>query len=111
MTILMLFSRAPRPPRTRATPWLRNRLYRRLMKVDPADPAAPFNLGNLLRSFGRIVEVEAIYREATKADPSFAEAWYNLAPDACGACVSQKVFKAYAKIPSGKDGFGPRLNS
>ena len=26
------------------------RLYRRLMKMDPADPTAPFNLGNVLRS-------------------------------------------------------------
>lgn len=55
------------------------RLYRRVMKMDPADPAAPFNLANLLRSNGRIVEAEAGYREATQADPSFAEAWYNLA--------------------------------
>jgi tetratricopeptide (TPR) repeat protein len=55
------------------------RLYRRVMKMDPGDPAAAFNLGNLLRSTGRGVEAEAAFRTATKADPSYADAWYNLA--------------------------------
>ena len=55
------------------------RLYRKVMRIDPRDPAAAFNLGNLLRSIGRKVEAEAAYRAATKADPRFAEAWYNLA--------------------------------
>jgi tetratricopeptide (TPR) repeat protein len=55
------------------------RLYRRLMKLDPADPAAPFNLGNVLRACGRNLEAETAYRAAVKADPDFAEAWYNLA--------------------------------
>ena len=55
------------------------RLYRRVIKLDPAGPAAPFNLGNVLRSSGRTFEAEAAYREAVRADPSFASAWYNLA--------------------------------
>jgi len=55
------------------------RLYRRVMRIDPGDPAAAFNLGNLLRSSGQKVEAEKAYRSATKADPGFAEAWYNLA--------------------------------
>jgi tetratricopeptide (TPR) repeat protein len=55
------------------------RLYRKVMRVDPRDPAAAFNLGNLLRSLGKKVEAEVAYRAATKADPHFAEAWYNLA--------------------------------
>ena len=54
------------------------RLYRLLMKCDPTDAAAPFNLGNMLRSNGRRVEAEAALRAATRADPMFAEAWYNL---------------------------------
>ena len=54
------------------------RLYRVLMKCDPADAAAPFNLGNMLRANGRKVEAEAALRAATRADPLFAEAWYNL---------------------------------
>jgi tetratricopeptide (TPR) repeat protein len=54
-------------------------LYRRAMKIDPGDPAAPFNLGNVLRAAGRSVEAETAYRAAVKADPGFAEAWYNLA--------------------------------
>jgi tetratricopeptide (TPR) repeat protein len=55
------------------------RLYRRAMNMDPADPAAPFNLGNVLRSVGRSLEAEAAYRAAVKADPRFSQAWYNLA--------------------------------
>jgi len=54
-------------------------LYRRAMKMDPADPAAPFNLGNVLRVLGRSLEAETAYRAAVKADPRFAQAWYNLA--------------------------------
>jgi tetratricopeptide (TPR) repeat protein len=55
------------------------RLYRRAMNMDPADPAAPFNLGNVMRSMGRSLEAETAYRAAIKADPRFAQAWYNLA--------------------------------
>ena len=55
------------------------RLYRRAMKLDPADAAAPFNLGNVLRAAGRSLEAETAYRAAVKADRDFALAWYNLA--------------------------------
>jgi tetratricopeptide (TPR) repeat protein len=55
------------------------RFYRRVMKMDPADPAAPFSLGNVLRSSGRDLEAEAAYRTSMRADPDFASAWYNLA--------------------------------
>jgi len=55
------------------------RLYRRVMKADPTDAAAPFNLGNVLRANGRNLEAETAYRAAVKADPDFAQAWYNLA--------------------------------
>ena len=48
------------------------------MKSDPTDAAAPFNLGNMLRADGRKVEAEAAFRAATRADPMFGEAWYNL---------------------------------
>ncbi len=54
------------------------RLYRILMKSDPTDASAPFNLGNLLRASARNVEAEAALRVATCADPTFADAWYNL---------------------------------
>lgn len=53
--------------------------YRRVMKLDPTDPAAGLNLGNLLRAQGRLVEAEAAYRVAVKADPRFAAVWHNLA--------------------------------
>jgi tetratricopeptide (TPR) repeat protein len=55
------------------------RLYRKVMRIDPGDPTAAFNLGNLMRSAGQKVEAEKAYRAATKADSMFAEAWYNLA--------------------------------
>ena len=54
------------------------RLYRIMMKSDPMDAAAPFNLGNMLRRCARKIEAEAALRAATRADPSFGEAWYNL---------------------------------
>ena len=54
------------------------RIYRLLMKSDPTDASAPFNLGNMLRAHARNVEGEAALRAATRADPTFAEAWYNL---------------------------------
>jgi tetratricopeptide (TPR) repeat protein len=54
------------------------RLYRVLMKSDPTDASAPFNLGNLLRASARNIEAEAALRAATRADPTFADAWYNL---------------------------------
>jgi tetratricopeptide (TPR) repeat protein len=55
------------------------RLYRILMKTDPTDAAAPFNLANMLRAAARNVEAEAALRAATRANPAFPEAWYNLA--------------------------------
>jgi tetratricopeptide (TPR) repeat protein len=54
------------------------RLYRTVIKGDPKDAAAPFNLGNMLRACGRKAEAEAAFRDATRLDPFFAEAWYNL---------------------------------
>jgi tetratricopeptide (TPR) repeat protein len=75
------------------------RLYRKVMRIDPSDPTAAFNLGNLLRSVGLKVEAEAAYRAATKADARFAEAWYNLAdvlddqnrPDKAAVCLQRAL--------------------
>jgi tetratricopeptide (TPR) repeat protein len=53
-------------------------LYRILMKSDPTDASAPFNLGNMLRACARNIEAEAALRAATRFDPTFADAWYNL---------------------------------
>jgi tetratricopeptide (TPR) repeat protein len=54
------------------------RLYCLVMKSDPADASASFNLGNMLRANARYVEAEAALRTATRVDPEFAQAWYNL---------------------------------
>jgi tetratricopeptide (TPR) repeat protein len=75
------------------------RLYRFLMKSDPTDASAPFNLGNMLRASARTVEAEAALRAATRANPAFAEAWYNLADllddqgrsDAAVECLRQSA--------------------
>jgi tetratricopeptide (TPR) repeat protein len=55
------------------------RLYEKVVRMDPSDPTAAFNLGKLLRGSGQKVEAETAYRSAIKADARFAEAWYNLA--------------------------------
>src|SRR5262249_27902319 len=69
------------------------RLYRKIMRMEPNDPAAAFNLGNLLRALGQKVEAEAASRAAIKADADFAEAWYNLADmlDDQGQCDKAAV--------------------
>ena len=54
-------------------------LYRRVMLLDPKDPAPAFNLGNILRAAGRAADAEAAYRHAVRADPAFAPGWHNLA--------------------------------
>lgn len=53
-------------------------LYRRCLKLDQQDPAAPFNLANVLREQGRVREAMLYCRMALARDPRFAEAWYNL---------------------------------
>jgi thioredoxin-like negative regulator of GroEL len=45
------------------------RLYRVLMKSDPTDASAPFNLGNMLRADGRNVE-DLFRRDFAKAPPT-----------------------------------------
>ena len=78
------------------------RLYRLLMKSDPTDASAPFNLGNMLRAAARTVEAEAALRAATRANPAFGEAWYNLAdllddqgrPEAAVECLRKALLVA-----------------
>jgi tetratricopeptide (TPR) repeat protein len=54
------------------------RLYRLVMKLDPEEAAAPFNLANIFCAQNKPIEAELLYREAVVRDPGFAEAWYNL---------------------------------
>jgi Tetratricopeptide repeat len=48
------------------------------MNCDPTDTAPPFNLANLFWATGRKIEAAAALRAATRTDPTFAEARYNL---------------------------------
>jgi tetratricopeptide (TPR) repeat protein len=54
------------------------RLYRLVIKLDPEDAAAPFNLANIFRVRSKPIEAETLYKGAVARDPAFAEAWYNL---------------------------------
>ena len=50
-----------------------------LMKSDPTDASAPFNLGNMLRAACSHCRSRSGFAGATRANPTFGEAWYNLA--------------------------------
>ena len=76
------------------------KLYRLLMKRDPTDASAPFNLGNMLRAAARTVEAEAALRAATRANPAFAEAWYNLADLLDDQGRSQAAIECMRKHPT-----------
>jgi tetratricopeptide (TPR) repeat protein len=54
-------------------------LYATAMRADANDPVLPFNLGNVFDSQGRTAEAKIAWQAAIARDPSFAEAWYNLA--------------------------------
>lgn len=53
--------------------------YRRCLDLDPREPTAAFNLGNIYRNGGRITQARLCLHFAVAIDPGFAEAWYNLA--------------------------------
>ena len=55
------------------------RLYRIALGIDRTDPVIPFNLGNILDALERPLEAALAYRQAIGRDPTFAEAWVNLA--------------------------------
>jgi tetratricopeptide (TPR) repeat protein len=54
-------------------------LYTTAMRADTSDPVLPFNLGNVFQAQGRASEAKVAWQIAVARDPSFAEAWYNLA--------------------------------
>jgi tetratricopeptide (TPR) repeat protein len=53
--------------------------YGTALRMDPADPVIPFNLGNVLDAAGEAAEAAVSYQRAIAADPTFADAWLNLA--------------------------------
>ena len=54
------------------------RWYETAGRLDPADPVAPFNLGNVLDELGLPLEAEIAYRRAIARSPDMADAWFNL---------------------------------
>ncbi len=54
------------------------RWYELALRLDAADPVAPFNLGNVLDELGLPVEAEVAYRLALTRSPDMADAWFNL---------------------------------
>ena len=75
------------------------RLYRRVMRIDPADPTAAFNLGNLLRARRPQGRGRGGLSGGDQGRSRFAEAWYNLAdvlddqrhPDKAVACLERAL--------------------
>lgn len=53
-------------------------IYNRVLQMRPAHPAALNNLGNLLKTLGRMSEAVAVYEKAIAHNPDSASAWYNL---------------------------------
>jgi tetratricopeptide (TPR) repeat protein len=54
-------------------------LYSTALRADAGDPVLPFNLGNVFDAQGRGAEAKIAWQIAVARDPSFADAWYNLA--------------------------------
>ena len=54
-------------------------LYTTALRADSNDPVIPFNLGNAFDAQGRPAEAKIAWQIAVARDPTFAEAWYNLA--------------------------------
>jgi tetratricopeptide (TPR) repeat protein len=79
------------------------RLYRIALQMDGADPIIPFNLGNTLDALGRTREAALAYHQAIARDPTFAEAFVNLAAleEAAGRTGAAEAFlrKALAVQP------------
>ena len=55
------------------------RLYQRLLKGQPNDPAILFYIGNVYRQQGKLMPAAKAYRKALSLDPNFFEALLNLA--------------------------------
>jgi tetratricopeptide (TPR) repeat protein len=53
--------------------------YRRAIRLDPVNPSAQLNLGNVLLARGRRSAARERFSQAAALDPSHACAWFNLA--------------------------------
>jgi TM2 domain-containing membrane protein YozV len=70
---------------------------REMIRVNPNDAEAHFNLGSLLMNLQRYDEAEKELREAIRIDPSFAEARYNL--ELLIRAKTEHAIKVENKIP------------
>ena len=78
-TTPMPFSSPPRPPKKKATSPPPSASTAGSMNMDTADPAAPFNLGNVLRASGRNLRRRPLIAPPSRPRPDSRSAWYNLA--------------------------------
>jgi tetratricopeptide (TPR) repeat protein len=74
--------------------------YRKGIEIDPEDPAAHFNLGELYYDLEELEEAEEECREAVRLDPGFNMAYLTLG----GICMDQdrtrdavRYFEQYLK--------------
>lgn len=74
--------------------------FRALAERTPADPLAPFKLGNALVHQGRLDEAAAAYQAALQRDPRFAKAASNLATVYL-MLASQALHTAMDHLPPG----------
>ena len=54
-------------------------LFNYVVKIAPTDPFPLFNLGNFLLRNNRHIEAVKCYEKVLKLDPSFTDAFYNIA--------------------------------
>ena len=53
-------------------------IFRQVIKIDPNDASAHYNLGKALRQQGKLEEAVASYQQAIQLDPNYAIAYNNL---------------------------------
>ncbi|WP_051767888.1 tetratricopeptide repeat protein [Sphingobium sp. DC-2] len=80
-------------------PALASTALRKAIESHPSDPVHHNNLGIALRQMGQLQEAEACYLEATRLNPDYAQAWYNLA----------NLYAAQDRPDSAADAYGAAL--
>jgi len=101
-----------------ARSWARNRdyadpekIWRGCLQVDPDNPRAHNNLGNVLRARGRTEEAGQEYRRALESDPAYADAVGNLAVLTASSDSAEGIvlYRRYLRLRPGDGGARARL--